>query len=140
MMIGRNTSTEPYDVFVIDDDEDILHLLILHLVERGIRARGMTNGMDLVEILVRNPPRLVLLDIMMPVLNGYALYSAIKSEEALGGTQVYFISALPERSVAWYARTIGAAGFIPKPFSMADIDIVLDSVGLGRGAMHGGRG
>jgi two-component system chemotaxis response regulator CheY len=132
-----NSSIEPIDVFVIDDDEDILHLLILHLIERGIRAKGMTSGTDLVEILVRNPPRLVLLDVMMPILNGYTLYSAIKSEEALSDTLVYFISALPERNVAWYARTSGAAGFIPKPFSMADIDIVLDSVGFGRGAVDG---
>ncbi len=132
-----NGNNEPYDVFVIDDDEDILHLLILHLTERGLRAKGLTNGTDLVEILVRNPPRLVLLDVMMPVLNGYRLYSSIKSEETLRGTHVYFISALPQRSVAWYARTSGAAGFIPKPFSMADIDIVLDSVGFKKGAVHG---
>ncbi|MEX2681817.1 MAG: response regulator [Candidatus Sigynarchaeota archaeon] len=125
----ENTGTT-CDVLVIDDNEDIVRLLTSYLEGKGIRAKGMTSGTDLADTLVRDQPRLVLLDVMMPVFNGFALFESIKKEAARTGTRVYFISALPERNLAWYVRTNGAAGYITKPFSMAAIDAVLAETGL----------
>ncbi len=124
---GGDTSC---DVLVIDDDVDILHLLISHITTRGIHVKGMTSGKDLVEKITRDPPRLVLLDVMMPMFNGYQLYEAIKNWAAINGTRVYFISALPEQDLSWHVQMSGAAGYITKPFSMADIDAVLAAAGL----------
>ncbi len=118
------------DVIVVDDDADVLRLLTSYLTGKGIRTKGMNTGMGLAEFLARDRPRLVLLDVMMPVSNGYALYDTIKKDAALNGTKVYFISALPERNLAWYVQTNGAAGYITKPFSTADIDAVLAAVGI----------
>ncbi len=124
---GHDTSC---DVLVIDDDVDILYLLISHLTTRGIHVKGMTSGKDLVHMVTRDRPRLVLLDVIMPMFNGYALYEAIKNEMALGGTRVYFISALPEQDLAWHVERSGADGYVAKPFTMADIDAVIAAAGI----------
>ncbi len=130
IMTKDNGSDASCDVLVIDDDVDILYLLIAHLTTRGIHAKGMTSGKDLVNIITRDRPRLVLLDVMMPVFNGYSLYEAIKNETSMGGTLVYFISALPEQDLAWHVERSGAAGFIAKPFRMADIDAAIAAAGI----------
>jgi DNA-binding response OmpR family regulator len=131
MIITKDTDHDTScDVLVIDDDVDILYLLIAHLTSRGIHAKGMTSGKDLPEVLASVRPRLVLLDVMMPVFNGYALYEAIKNEMALGGTSVYFISALPEQDLSWHVEQSGAAGYVAKPFTIADIDAILAAAGF----------
>nr|MDO8084020.1 response regulator [Candidatus Sigynarchaeum springense] len=122
------------DVVVVDDDADILHLLVSHIKEKGIRVKGLRSGVELADIIASERPRLLLLDVLMPVFNGYALYDSIKEETARIGTRVYFISALPERNLKWSVQTSGAAGYITKPFSMADIDAVLAEAGISAGS------
>jgi CheY-like chemotaxis protein len=127
---GSIVEDRPYDVYVIDDDEAVLEVLVTVLTARGARVKAMTSGQDLVEMIARKPPRLVLLDIMMPVINGYAVFSSIKNLAAIHKIRVYFVSALPEQNLAWYAKTNGADGYITKPFTMADIDAVLANAGI----------
>ncbi len=130
IIITTDGGCDTCDVLVIDDDEDLLQLLISHLVARGIKGKGITNGKDLVELVNRYRPRLVLLDIMMPIFDGYMLYDIIKSKIAQGGTCVYFISAITEQDVLRHVESTGVTGFIEKPFSFDDIDAVLDLCGI----------
>jgi PleD family two-component response regulator len=137
MRIGKNMNSSgskagdrPYDVYVVDDDESVLEVLVSILTARGARVKAMSSGQDLAEMIARKPPRLVLLDIMMPVINGYAIFSSIKNLAAIHKIRVYFVSALPEQNLAWYAKTNGADGYITKPFKMADIDAVLVNAGI----------
>ncbi len=125
-----NCSDVTCDVLVVDDNEDIVRSLISYLDAKGISAKGMTSGVDFAEVYAQSKPRVVFLDVMMPVFNGYALFESIKKAAASNGTRVYFFSVLPERNLAWYARTNGAAGYISKPFSTAEINAVLADAGL----------
>jgi len=118
------------DVLVIDDDEDTVYLLISCLASRGIHAKGMTSGRDLIDVLERDQPRLILLDVIMPTLSGSDLYKAIKHEMALGGTKVYFLSALPRPDLAMLAARAGVDGYIAKPFTMDDIDAAIAAAGI----------
>lgn len=117
-------------MYICDDDAAVLEVLTSFIELRGIRVKSMTSGQELIEAINRKPPRLVLLDVMMPVVNGYAVFSSIKSLARLSGIRIYFISALPERNLAWYAKTNGADGYITKPFSIKDIDAVLAESGI----------
>lgn len=127
---SRKDSDSTYDVYVVDDDTTIIELIVEILTIKGIRVKGMTSGFDLVDLIKVKPPRLVLLDVMMPILTGYAIFASIKHLAEIHHFPVYFISALPESNLAWYTRTNGAAGYIKKPFTMATLDTVLASAGI----------
>ncbi len=129
-MIDGDRGT-PCDVLVVDDENDVLELVISHLSNKGICVKGMTSGKGLAEAIARDRPRLVLLDVVMPEFNGYTLCEAIKTGNGIDDTRVYFISALPEEDVARHVERSGAAGFIAKPFTFADIDAVLAANGIG---------
>ncbi len=131
---GSNRDDGAYDVYVVDDDPTVLDVLVSTLTAKGISVKGLSSGKDLLDLITRRSPRLVLLDIMMPLLNGYTIFSSIKSLAAAHGIRVYFISALPERNLAWYAKTNGAAGYITKPFTMADINAALSDAGISPGS------
>ncbi|MEX2682184.1 MAG: response regulator [Candidatus Sigynarchaeota archaeon] len=118
------------DVLVIDDDEDIVYLLISCLATRGIHVKGMTSGKDLIDVLARDQPRLILLDVIMPTLSGSDLYNAIKNELALGGTKVYYLSAMPREDLARLAEQSGVDGYIAKPFTMDEIDAAIAAAGI----------
>ncbi len=133
MVLSRdNGCTGECDVLVVDDDPDILELLLAHLTKRGVHARVLTSGRDLVEEIGRARPRLLLLDVMLPDFNGYRLCDALKNEPSVMGTPIYFMTVLPPDDVIWHAGQCGASGFIQKPFTFADIDGVLASLGIGK--------
>ncbi|NMC05090.1 MAG: response regulator [Candidatus Lokiarchaeota archaeon] len=129
-MSGGNREVRSFDAYICDDDPSVLEVLTSFMELRGVHVKAMTSGQDLIEAINQQPPRLVLLDVMMPVVNGYAVFSSIKSMTRAFGIHVYFISALPERNLAWYAKTNGADGYVTKPFSLKDIDAVLAATGI----------
>jgi DNA-binding response OmpR family regulator len=77
-----------------------------------------------------NHPRVVFLDVAMPGFNGYTLCEAVKDEPEAMKPPIYFITAMPEKDVSWHVKRCGAAGFIAKPFTFAEIDAVLAANGL----------
>ncbi|NMC07590.1 MAG: response regulator [Candidatus Lokiarchaeota archaeon] len=125
-----NGCRDSCDVLVIDDDPDVLDLLLAILTKRGVSSKVLTSGKDLVVEIGRSHPRLLLLDVRLPGFNGYALCDLLKNEPSAAGIPIYFITALPAADVAWHVAQCGAAGFIQKPFTLADIDNLLAEHGL----------
>lgn len=101
-------------VLVVDDEFGIAELLEAVLSEAGHRVLSAINGQHGLEVLASERVDLVLLDFMMPVMNGAMTLRAITADPALSAIPVVVMSSLPESAVA--ERAAGYAGFLRKPF------------------------
>lgn len=109
------------DVLVVDDTRENLRLLIRILAENGYKVRPVTNGRMAVTAAQIVPPDIILLDIMMPDMNGFEVCAELKSDERTRDIPVIFISALDETSDKVRAFDEGGVDYITKPFEAGEV-------------------
>jgi DNA-binding NtrC family response regulator len=110
-------------ILVVDDDPDIREVLADRLESLGYRVVTAANGMEGLEALERENPRLVLLDIEMPGMNGLEMLGEIRKREQ--DTPVIMITAYGTIERAVEAMKEGAYDFIPKPFEPDHVAIIV---------------
>lgn len=107
-------------LLIVDDNEDNRYTLA-----RRLKREGYTNlteavdGQEALNLMVQRPFELVLLDIMMPVMNGYETLERMKSDMALRDIPVIMISAIDEMDSVVRCVELGAEDHLPKPFNVA---------------------
>ena len=111
-------------VLVIDDDPDILQTLGLCLSSEGYRVLMAANGKEALEILDREHPSVILLDLMMPVMDGWQFVAELDHR---GRRDVPLLILSADRSVQGHAQQLRASGHLAKPF---DLDELLGKVQL----------
>ena len=109
-------------VLVVDDDPDILDAICDILEVEGYRVSRARHGVEALARVDAERPAVILLDLMMPVMDGVAFARALRQRPADAGVPILVISAdgNPQR-----ASTVGASGYLAKPF---DIDVLLRSI------------
>ncbi len=117
----RTTQNQGSDVLVVDDTRENLRLLIRILAENGYKVRPVTNGRMAVTAAQIVPPDLILLDIMMPDMNGFEVCSELKADERTRDIPVIFISALDEANDKVRAFDEGGVDYITKPFESGEV-------------------
>lgn len=110
-----------YKVLVVDDDPYILMSLEFLMKKNGYEVIVARNGEEALEILSKSTPDIVLLDIMMPDVNGYDICKHIKSTEKLKNIKVIFMSAKTKESDIKKGYELGAALYVKKPFSTREL-------------------
>lgn len=105
-------------VIVIEDDRDINELISYNLRREGFRVEQVHDGLRANERLLREDYGTVVLDIMLPGLNGFELCRNIKSRKDAFNTLVIIISAKNSSEDKIYAHLIGADCYISKPFNV----------------------
>ncbi len=108
-------------VLVTDDDEDLRLLCSLHLEMADFRVTQAANGREALEIVRFDRPDLILLDLMMPVMDGWECLSALKSDGALATIPVFIITGKSQQQDQEHAYSLGASAFISKPFQGAQL-------------------
>nr|WP_216618559.1 response regulator [Corallococcus carmarthensis] len=107
-------------VLVVDDDPDILEALSEILEAEGFEIRRARNGKEALERLDPDPPDLILLDLMMPVMDGWEFAQRMRQKPpAVAGIPLIVLSA--DRNVGSKAKDIGAVGHLAKPFELNDL-------------------
>ncbi len=109
------------NILVVDDTRDNLRLLSNILTEQGYRVRPVSLGARAVAGVRAKPPDLILLDIMMSDMDGYAVCEALKADERTRDIPVIFISALNETFDKVKAFSTGGVDFITKPFQPEEV-------------------
>lgn len=102
-------------ILVIDDDEDILELLIYNLKKENYEVESASNGLEGVEKAKTFLPDLILMDIMMPILDGIEAGKIIKTTEKLKHIHVVYLTARSEEYSEIAAFEIGADDYLTKP-------------------------
>ncbi len=106
-------------VLVVDDDPDILEALSEILEAEGYQVLRARNGQEALGCLQSAPPALILLDLMMPVMDGWEFAQRMRQQPAVAKIPIIVLSA--DRNVGAKARDIGAVGHLPKPFELNDL-------------------
>ena len=114
-----------YTVLIVDDIPVNIILLKTMLTRTNVRILTATNGEEALEIVRKSKPDLILLDIQMPIMNGWEVLRTINDDPELKGTAVIVVSAFTSPEDIEQSMRLGAAGFIKKPVIM---DILLSSV------------
>jgi DNA-binding response OmpR family regulator len=110
-------------VLVVDDDPDSRALLELALSMSGYAVVTAANGLDALRTARRTVPHLILLDLAMPVMDGFAFRAEQLRDEALASVPVICVSGRHDAEAA--ARKMRVADCIPKPF---DLDVIVEKV------------
>jgi len=108
-------------VLVVDDDPDILEALAEILESEGFVVRRARNGKEALDRLWPDPPQLILLDLMMPVMDGRDFSQHMRRRTEPGVAQIPIIVLSADRSVSPKAKEVGALGYLAKPFELSDL-------------------
>ena len=106
-------------VLVVDDDPDILEALSEILEAEGFDIRRARNGKEALERLEPEPPQLILLDLMMPVMDGWEFAQRMRQRPRVAHIPIIVLSA--DRNVGSKATDIGVVGHLAKPFELNDL-------------------
>ena len=104
-------------ILVVDDDPYILMSLEFLMKKNGFDVMVARNGTEALEIVEKQVPDIVLLDIMMPDVDGYAICKHIKSSKKLKEAKVVFMSAKSKETDIQKGYDLGASLYVTKPFS-----------------------
>ncbi len=114
-------------ILVADDDEGLLHTLGWILKDKGYEVVPVKGGVDLLKHLDLQQPDLLLLDIMMPKIDGLQLLELVKGTEDWRDLPVLMISSMPPEEATVRALGLGAADFISKPFRVRELLARIDA-------------
>jgi DNA-binding response OmpR family regulator len=110
-------ATTERPILVVDDDAAILEIVADVLEYEGYVVETALNGATAIEVVERTAPRLVLLDMRMPLLDGWGFARVLRER----GIELPILVMTAARDAAGWADEIGAAGFLAKPFDIAEL-------------------
>jgi class 3 adenylate cyclase/tRNA A-37 threonylcarbamoyl transferase component Bud32 len=108
-------------VLVIEDEPSIRNNIMLMLKVERYAATGAENGRVGLELARRDPPDLILCDVMMPEMDGFAVLEALRAEPRFAEIPFIFLTALDDRSSTRRGMNLGADDYLPKPFTRNEL-------------------
>ena len=121
------------DVLIAEDEPSILESLDFILRRAGWSIAAVTDGDAVLSTLRRAPPRLVVLDVMLPKRSGFDVLKQIRADDMLRELPVLILTAKGQAKDRRTAEELGADGFVTKPYANAE---VIDEVRRLIGAAH----
>ncbi|MGA1530418.1 MAG: response regulator transcription factor [Kiritimatiellia bacterium] len=104
-------------ILVVEDEEDILELIEFNLKKEGYQVSTATSGEKAINLALKNPPQLILLDIMLPGMDGLEVCKHLKHDPATMHVPIVMLTAKGEESDIITGLEIGADDYMTKPFS-----------------------
>src|SRR5262245_46175971 len=116
-----NRSSQSTRVLVVEDDPDIALLLARSLTRAGFAVDQLSSGGEEIPALRRNLPDLLLLDLMLPGLDGIEICRALRADPATAALPIIMLTARAEESDRIVGLELGADDYITKPFSPNEV-------------------
>jgi len=110
-----------FKIMVMDDDALSLELMEAMLVPNGYEVITTSDSLNAVDLSIVKNPDLILLDIMMPGLDGYSILSKIKGNKTISNIPVVMLTALGFDLNKELAHNLGAAGYLTKPINSDEL-------------------
>ncbi|MFA5785169.1 MAG: response regulator transcription factor [Phycisphaerae bacterium] len=105
------------NILIVDDEEDVLELVRYNLEKNGYKILAATNGEDAIKIAKSKSPDLIILDLMLPGIDGLEVCKKLKSDTKTQNISIIMLTAKGEETDIVTGLEIGADDYITKPFS-----------------------
>lgn len=116
-----NPKMKKAKILLIEDEPDILEVLDYNLTREGYKVDSCQNGEDGLKLAIRTNPDLVLLDLMLPGLDGIEICRALKEDPTTKAIPVIMVTAKGEESDVVLGLGVGADDYVAKPFSPREL-------------------
>jgi two-component system, sensor histidine kinase and response regulator len=120
-MVNQQSNSNKGNVLIVDDTLPNLRVLAKILIDNGYLVRGIPDGAMALTAAASEPPDLILLDIMMPEMDGYEVCRRLKADERTREIPVIFMSALGGTIDKVKAFAVGGVDYITKPFHVEEV-------------------
>jgi two-component system phosphate regulon response regulator PhoB len=104
-------------ILVADDEEDVRELVAYRLTRSGYEVIDAADGEEAFRLASERPPDLMVLDVMMPRLDGYELTRRVRAEESLRAVPVILLTARSQETDVGRGFEVGADDYLKKPFN-----------------------
>ena len=108
-------------VLVVDDEEHIIELIKFNLESAGYEVFTANNGIDAVDVAIESRPKLILLDLMLPGMDGFDVCKELKRNKETKNISVIMLTAKSEELDKILGLELGADDYITKPFSVREM-------------------
>ena len=109
-------------ILIVDDDPDIIELLESILQGHGYETDSAQNGLECLKRVKKNPPNLILMDIMMPILDGIKTLESLYKDDANNrAIPVIMVSGYIDEENTKLAKDLGAKDVVSKPFEQQNL-------------------
>jgi DNA-binding response OmpR family regulator len=111
----------PKNILIVDDDPDLVELLRLAFTNAGYKTQSAADGTAALRIARRSPPDLVVLDLVLPKLNGFNVCSALREDPATSSVPIIMMTVLPGEFPRLEGMEMGANAYLNKPFQIEEM-------------------
>jgi DNA-binding response OmpR family regulator len=117
---GKKGDTDRQKILIVDDDP-VVRRIVLELLNNRYTVILASTGVQLPDLLQKHQPHLVILDVMLPWINGFELCRIIKTHAQGQSLPVLFLTSCKEKEDKMMGREVGASGYLTKPFYAKDL-------------------
>lgn len=122
------TEAKPKRILVVDDESDVTDLVAYHLRSKGFQVEAVNDPNSSIGVARTFLPDLVILDVMMPDLNGIQICRMLRADPKLKKVPVIFLTAKAEENDRIQGLELGADDYICKPFSIKELVLRVQSI------------
>ncbi|MCY3598561.1 MAG: response regulator transcription factor [Gemmatimonadetes bacterium] len=115
-------------ILVVDDEPDILSVLVYHLSREGYRVTTAVNGQGALTTAQAEQPDLIILDLMLPGMDGYEVLQRLRGAESTSSMPVILLTARREEDERVKGFEVGADDYITKPFSARELTLRVEAL------------
>ena len=115
-------------ILIVDDEPGIVRILSMRLKAKGYEVFEAFDGFQGVKIAEKEVPDLILMDIKMPIMGGIMAFEHLIQMDITKNIPVVFMTAYPRLEVNNQVVSMGAKGFISKPFISKDLELIIEAV------------
>ena len=113
-----NDHGPPRPLALVADDEDEVRRLIREILgEVGFETLSACDGVELLELAAKHRPQLIVMDVMMPTMDGYTAVARLRGQAATAGIPVIMLTGCSDPAYGQLSEGMGAAAHVTKPFS-----------------------
>jgi chemosensory pili system protein ChpA (sensor histidine kinase/response regulator) len=108
-------------ILIVEDDDRFAKMLSFLFSAKGFNVKTSKNGLEACQSLEENIPAIIILDLVMPIMDGFSLYTKIRDQERLKDIPIIILSGLSIEDVTEKLETYDFNCYLRKPFRTADI-------------------
>lgn len=108
-------------ILIVDDEPDFVEVTKMRLEANGYKVLTAANGFDGLEVARSEKPHLILLDVMMPEMDGFQVLKKLRADPQIGTTPVVMLTAKGETRSIFKAKDLGSTDYLIKPCDPDDL-------------------